>query len=518
MKSKLIQKGNRVVSRIHLNPAQLYNKAVDARISVNVCGRGTGKTEGITGPWLLDRLTAMPGCVGGLMIPDYKVEEKILSGVYLCFEQFGFKRGVHYNVGTTPPAHFKRGRRFPEKDFAHFVSFYNGSGFYILSARAKHNGSNLDFLAVEEGKLIPEQRFRETVLAVRGNEDVFGKLYQHKSILIVSDMPRPWEKEHDWFLQFRQKSTPNICKQILQIQAILQQDERRADAEELRNLVKELRKRAVSFNTASTLDNIHALGLNYIRTMIASMSKADIATSVLNLEARQGGNAFYPLWSEKKHGYRIGYHLPHDDRNWLTDKDYFATEPIHIAADYNQAISCLTIGQLQLGNLKIINSLYVLAPLDLKDLARKFDDYYKNSPCRIVYYHFDRTARQGRSAISAMRFHESFTQELQSLGWTVIEQMFYNQFTYQDKYRLWALLLRMGKISFNLENCHYLNLSIQNTRCYQDESGALKKDKSGEKKPQLDQRLQTHFGEAADSLIEGLFAEVITDTATTDVP
>ncbi len=264
--------------KIHYNKPQLSVFATLARITIAIFGRGTGKTEGITALWVLYNMLAMPRSVGGIIVPKYDGVEKIWAGIRKGFEKFGYIENEHYVINVQPPETWEKGFNAPSKNFKNYVSFYNGAGFYILSANSNHNGSNLDWLVVEECKLIPEDFFRETYLAVRGNEDLFGTFSHHGSLLCVTDRPR--DTDEQWIYQFekeyhkpKNKLTIDVINAIhLQINELVAKgNEVLANTDAIAKQIatykmqqNELRKYAVNLVEASTLENIEVLGINKI--------------------------------------------------------------------------------------------------------------------------------------------------------------------------------------------------------------------------------------------------------------
>lgn len=484
------------MKKIHYNRAQLLFKLVRAKVSVAVGGRGGGKSHRITSQFLLDCMLSMPRSVGGLIIPAYTGMEKITSQIYSDWSEHGYEEGLHYVIGTRPPDYWPKGYNAPKKDYRHYVSFYNGSGFYYLSAKTAHNGSNIDFLGVEEAKLIKEEKYRETALAVRGNEQHFGHLSHHGSILVVTDMPR--QGEHDWFMAWEKDHDREAINMIIALVSKLEEAKKQKKSTKklvkYRNQLNELRKLTTFFHRFDALGNIHALGFRYFQVQQKTLTEYDFCISLLNLQPKRVQGGFYPRFSRKNHGYNCG------DRS-----DIQPGLPLSISCDYNSAICCMVVGQHQADQFAVVDALHVQEPMFLEHLAEKFIRIYGQRPNRIVYYHFDPQALQGKNALSVRRYADTFAGLLRAAGFNVIMQYHKEIYTHNDRYKFCTELFTGSlpvQFRYNINRCQWLEKSLNNARAV-DKEGRIQKDKRNETKKELDQRTTTHFSEALDILLLG---------------
>lgn len=492
---------------VHHNQPQIDFLLTDGAICCLIFGRGTGKTEGCTAPWLLDRLLAMPRCTGGLLIPDYANGEKILSHIWKYWDRLGFTEGEDYMIGVEPPENWPKGFNQPKKKFDRYVTFKNGSGFYILSSKTKHNGSDLDFLAVEEARLIPEIKFREIDLAVRGNTEYFGHLYQHHSRLFVTDRPRTPEEK--WVEKYELMHNHELSQSIktLHVEAIrLETKAERAEidtkaieyitrANRLRNLINELRKNNVYYAEASTFDNVHALGFKTILQFYRTLSRRDFEISVLNKKNLMTDSAFYPYFSET---HKIEIKLDESSE-------------LDIAFDYNHAINSMVIGQ-QVGNYYFVQAMHVKHPFNLSDLVAKFAKYYESNKVKRVNYYFNHTALQGKNAISNVTFKEQIVNQLIAKGWRVIERYSGQATSHDSRYEFFNKLFAevdksMPKVRIDIHTGKFLCKSLENAKAG-TRNGRTIKVKTDESNPNIDQATTTHYSEAFDDLIIGKFGKL----------
>ena len=64
-----------------------------------------------------------------------------------------------------------------------------------------------------------------------------------------------------------------------------------------------LRRNFVFYHEATALDNIDALGVDYIKEELRSLSKFEFSTSIMNKKPYKLEDGFYPMLKEEHHGY-----------------------------------------------------------------------------------------------------------------------------------------------------------------------------------------------------------------------
>jgi hypothetical protein len=503
------------LKQIHYNPAQLAFFTVLAQITVLIFGRATGKTEGCTSLWLLNNLLSLARSTGGLIVPDYENADKILAGIYKGWEKFGYIEGVHYIIGKVPPKSWKRAYNAPRstRGYKNYISFYNGSGFYVLSAKSKHNGANLDWLACEEARLIPEPFFREINLTVRGNEDVFGYSSLHGSRLFVTDMPR--KPTEQWVFGFEQNVEQDFVSTIREVQRLIMHNEQlytsvvanspealqlENEVAELKAALNELRKGTVYYGYASTLDNIEGIGFRALLAMKQTLSDFDFDVSVLNKKPSLAQNAFYPLFSTK--------HI----QNLVIDAD----KPLDIALDYNRAIRSLVVGQETNSAKKyhIVAELYNLGKQPFENIIADFAKQFATHRNKAVYFYYDATAKQGKNVLNQdTDYQMKVIKELKKHRWNVISKPIGKPTSQQDRYEFFIDLygetqISYPKIAINKE-CKWLIESIKLTESANKVNSKGKtiiiKIKSGETNPNIEQRSQPHLADAKEMILVGKF-------------
>lgn len=513
----------------HFNPAQLRALTIAAQDTVVIAGRATGKTEGMIAPWIYNNIRQMPRSTGGVASVTYSaLVGKILPGVFKFWEEgLGLKQGKHFWYNTFPDfekLRIPRPIRMPLEP-KHFITFCNGSGTYLLSMdRTLNNGVNLDYFCLDEARFAKQEKVKETILAVRGNLEHFGHLSCHHSKLLVTD--RPQTEESRWLLDLKDAMDEETVQVILAVQARIfhlkiKYAKKPAAAllkqiASYRQHLNELRKGLLFYLEASTLDNIHALGVDTIRRFKRDLKPHEYRMSVLNEDVQQVENGFYGLLNEEEHGYYNSNYSYIDtlditagtERDCRWDGDILPGEPLEIGFDHNAAINCVVTGQDQQGHQRFLSSLYVENPLRLKDLLANWHEYYQHHPAKTVVYHYDHTC-VGTNASSTESFADEVYRELTAKGWHVIRNYFGQAGRHVDRYRLWEKILkgddtRLDQFSFNRENCEPWLRSCQNTKFVVKGERAYEKDKSKEKRPELyDQVLAPHLSDAGDTLLWG---------------
>ena len=175
---------------LHRNIPQMLVNAICARISVLLWARGTGKSEGGLAPWIMNNAKEMPGSVGAVGTDSYKhLRKQILPEFEKTWGKLGLKKNKDYWIDKFPPKHLgipEAIRPISEPD--NVVFWRNGSAtkFFSFNFQALNQGDSIDYLGIEEGKLVNHKRLLETFPAIRGNEDAAWAWKScHKSIMKV---------------------------------------------------------------------------------------------------------------------------------------------------------------------------------------------------------------------------------------------------------------------------------------------------------------------------------------------
>ena len=147
----------------------MYTAAKD---TVLVGGRGIGKGI-VHAAWNLRNMQRMPGSITGIVGANGKrVLTNTLPSMLIHWENWGFKRDLHWTVGRKPPQSWGWGKPlFEPENWENILSFYNGSIGYIISQdrSGTSNSHSYDALDIDEAKFINYDQLKdETLPANRG--------------------------------------------------------------------------------------------------------------------------------------------------------------------------------------------------------------------------------------------------------------------------------------------------------------------------------------------------------------
>lgn len=520
----------------HLNMPQLRAIAIDAPSQMHVWGRRTGKTEGPGGAFTARRVHDMPRSNGFLIGTTYEqLLTRTIPPLVAAWEKLGYYQDVHYWIRKQPPAALRipKAYRTPLK-YENYIQWYNGSGMYLVSQDrpGSINGTASQWGYGDEAKFLNVDRLREeAMLTLSGLRDMFGDHPHYLATCFMSDMPT--SNKGSWMFEYEPEMDTEACELVLQLvieeQRILAlvptltSTQRRKAQRELKKLqagIAELRKGLVHYSEASTLDNIHVLGLDAIKRFRRDLPNSTFDSSVLNKRVVQVENGFYGSLSEDVHGYHdFDYsHIDQLDMSYVTsmekdsrwDGDVDPRRPLDIGLDYNNIFNCLCVGQLHRKQYRLVNSLFVDNPLLLDDVVRKFCKYYAPHKAKHVVFYFDHTAI-ARSSQSNESNADLVSRILMEHGWTV-ERVYLGQaWSHYTRFKVWSQMLRQSDqrlpiFGFNLTNARQWMVSAQGAQTKRV-GNEWKKDKSGEQivngRPVMPPREATHLSEAADMLITG---------------
>jgi hypothetical protein len=523
--------------QLHFNKPQLRSQIIGAPVEVAIMGRGTGKSEGILAPKSAKNyLGTMPRGTGVMIGATYnQILTKTLPAIAAGWERLGYVRDVHYLVGRKPPEKWVKKWKWqgPYRqpfNFQYFISWWNGGGVHLVSQdrQGSSNGITIDWIIGDEAKLLNADRYRTELLpANRGVIPAFKNNPYHHGITLTSDMPVGTAGR--WLLDYETKIDREKINEVWRIQTVifklkylLKNETRSTFANELKKQLavladelNELRQNLLYYHEASTLDNIHALGLDYIKQQIRDTTAFQFDTQILNLRPLKLEDGFYPDLDEEHHGYFAadnGYLETFEyDFNKITsidcrrDGDLNYDLPLHMSMDYNRRIHPLVVAQTYPDEIRFLNGLYSLYPGKLREAINIFCDYYAPLKRKQVYYWFDHTAVGDQHE---SRICDDVINLLTARDWSVIPMYTGVTPDHEVKYRMWGNLLGENgtyeqKARFNRENCDKLILSMYQAPAEQRKDG-FGKDKKSERDENFPADEATHFSEAADTLVHGI--------------
>lgn len=512
----------------HLNLPQLLVHLIGANHTIGEWGRGTGKSTGAVAPRMVHLAKVMPGMAGTFLAPSFrKFTDHMWPGIKKGFtEKMKLVEGRDFVCFKRPPEHWGKPFMAP-KSFDHFVSFRNGSGFHIISFDHSQtaNGLDTDANITDEAKLIDGERAQEEVFnTLRGNRDKFGHLPEHYSKWIFSDKYiKPGSKQNNWYNAYKAQNTPDIIEQILLTLLAIQQTKSSSVIAKLKMRLVELRKQCVYYTEASTVDNIHAVGIEYIEGLAKTNSAYGILTSIFNMEVKRGDESyFYPMFNEHKHTYESSDNARIDEllqiydhetylskRSSALDNDVIKTEKLKVFLDLGGTYNWALVAQKKANTVKFLKNFSVQKPRKLIELATDIASYYLNHSKKYIELYWPKDG-ENETYVENRSDIERFISHLESLGWVVEDKMptDHKFIPHKLKYDFGCYVFdysesrdnRFPFVMFNASNCSEAIWSISNAKLVPGEE-KRRKDKRGEKNHKLPQWQQTHYSDAFDWLI-----------------
>lgn len=518
--------------QVYLNDVQRdITHVVQAKDTILVAGRAFGKGM-VHALWNLRNFQRMPGSITGFVSANAKrALTNTLPSMLVHWEKWGFKRNVHWCIGIKPSKAWGwKSPIFPVQNFENVLSFYNGSVGYIISQdrSGTSNSQSYDALDVDEAKFIDFEQFKdETLPALRGNRQYFGKHFFHHSMLISSDMPVT--RKGSWFLDYREKCNPEVIAVIRSLAyeiATITKRVRELSARgeqppaylrgELRRLHRDLcqfRAVAVDYREVSTIENLQVLGEAFIKQLKRDLPPLTFQTSVLCKRIGITRDGFYSSMTEA-HKYSATNFSYLDSLEYkfdrikkpssLMDADVDPARPICVAFDFNANINWLVAGQPKGHKLLILKSFYVKYERKLRELVADFCQYYRNHRNKKVIFYYDATAKQGSYAVDNVTFVAVIHDAFRAAGWAVTLKDIGKPMHHMKKHLLINnMFAGHGKLMpmFNRENNEDLIISVQTAAVY---NGS--KDKRAEKLAETDEsklELRTDGSDAFDTLCIG---------------
>jgi hypothetical protein len=520
---------------LHFNKPQLLSYLIRAKEEYAIWGRATGKSEGLISPRSSHNIHAMPRGNGVFVGATYQqILTRTLPAVIAGWERMGFKKDYHFFIGKKPPKNWK----WPEAyisplEHRYYIHWYNGAGIHLVSQDrpGSSNGLSIDWIIGDEAKLLKKEKlYTELFPANRGNAQHFGHLPEHHSMLFCTDMPT--SSSGTWILDKEKDMDREQIDLILQVQLkvielnalydsanITQQKKILREIKKYEQTLNELRHNSVYYSEFSTLENIEALGVDFIKQQERNLPPIVFHTSILGKRLTKAEHGFYPLLSEDIHTYdQFDYsYLDSLDYNFdklsnidcLHDADINKALPLDIACDYGASINTLVVGQEHGEEYRFVKALFVKKPNLIQDVVQDFCKYYRQYPTKEVNFYYDHTAI-GTFANSPIPFCDEVVKTLQRNGWYVNVNYIGQTPGPHSRYLLWGTALkeedtRLPLIRFNRNNCKYLLISMQQAEVIQGRNG-FEKNKAPERNNSIPQEETTHFSDAADTLLYAKYA------------
>lgn len=488
------------ITNIVYNVAQLIFILCTQKIKILEWGRGTGKST-ILGRHICDCVVQMPRSSGVLVAETYaQILTRTLPSTIAGLEQHGLIKDLHFFVGKRPPKSWNWPNPYePPLDYKRCIIFWNGTVLNFVSqdgSSTSGRGMNNDWVVGDEAVRLNKEKFdTEVVLTLRGNKTriahypdsswkYFGDCPLFHTIVLASSTPTTAAGR--WFLEFEEE-------------ALLHPDK-------------------VAFIRASAEVNRANLEDDYFENARKILPDFLYDAEVLNKRMTRIDDGFYPSLDEAIHTYnKYNYNYYTDELSGTPtckgDDDVDPDQALIAGIDWGSRINCMvTFQNLSDVELRVLKSIYVLYPQIIDDLIDKWADYYEPHKNKTLYLYYDPTGNN-RVANSRRTFAEQARDRLTKRGWTVILMTGSNHnVLHQDKYKLCIDVFKnedkkYPDVRFNKANTQELWISMTNAPAKIGRNEEIKKDKKSESSKTTDQQHATHFSDAFDVVLVGMYLE-----------
>lgn len=529
----------------YLNQSQANAEIYDCKFQYHELGRGDGKSFGIQSRKIERRALELPRSTGLFVTDTYKqFWTRVYPSLAKGLERLGFKRDVNFWIGQRPPRKVIVNLPYEvPADLQHFMFFYSkeqsATGMHIGSLERHGNidGLNTDWILGDESKMWNPDRYKQgAVPTMRGNEEHFRNHYLHQSICLTTS-PATAVDSH-WFEEFEkhhsqafEKAISALMYYILKWQSQLEDplfvDRKKPHIQkkltQFINKANKLREYGTYYQRSGSFANIHVLTPKYIQTQRKILNDSDFAALILGLRQKRIRNGFYAHLSISRHTYKDKGDLSHlhsinfdpeklSNPDCRFDSDINASKPLEIAVDFNIKISSLAIGQYYTWGYRFLNHVYIEHPKFIKDLAERFNEYYKYHPNKDLIYVWYLSENK-RNLDDKLKDAEKFANYLDKLGWNIKQVRKGMPPSHHKRYDMMQELLKPNngsiqadrpRIEFNYYNCYDMINAMLLTPVKQV-GNKIEKNKKSERTEELPPQHTTNVTDPVDTLLSHHF-------------
>ena len=557
------------IEEMYMNKMQIQANLIDSNVIIARIARAAGKTEGVILPRLIRVAFSAPGELSFLIHKTYTAAmvnmiPAILAGFKKPVgekQEPMFKEGIDYVIGQTNlPSHFKK----PNYDLAypkHSLVFRTGHHFQLVASDQPDSmaGRSGFHAFIEEMKHNKGEKVKTRIFpGLRGGSITNrNNSPYYRGITGVSDTARVDLGEDNWFEEFEKNMNHELIQELatsakhlndaLVEKLYFERDLRvTKENDRINHLKKEIWKRehiikmwtpvvrdqkkvATYYMTASSFVNKDILGVGFFRTQFESLTIDEFLTAICNIAPKQVVNMFFGNFSKKKHcfsdSYKYNSILKFDlkDNFRLTAgylKYFDPKEPLILMYDPGHFSSVLAAQfNKRTNELRIIKEFYVWHPKEQADLAKLiFDFFYEDSSNHRIELFYDRAAnktRQIQNKITTDAKQLKF--ELEALGFRVrLNNEKQRTIFYYEHYKLGLILFEelrrdTPRIRICENECPKLVSAIHLSPLRKTDDGKIELDKDSEVKVALPYQagLTTQLPSAMTYGLYGLFSNFL---------
>lgn len=491
-----------MAKELYINPVQAKIRESqlkgDKKLTVAICGRGTGKST-IIGDYFFNCIDTMPRSRGWLGGPDLgAVQNRSLPSIQEHWERMGLIQDQDYVIGKKPPSDWDTPFSKVEKH-TNIISFWNGASIDMVSFYNDSGGRGPSYVfgAGDEMGWVKRENFAQNIIpAMRGlrfkiaklellpdeenNMPPFGQIQKegirkywmipfqenpyYQSMLFVSSMP--YLAKGKWLLEY--EHDPNTF-----------------------------------YIEGTALDNIEVVGPDYIPTQQAALTQLEFDVEIMNKRFDPVEDGFYNGFDDNIHT--------------ISRNPYNPDLPINLGFDFGKFTGCVV--EQTIGNTSSFCNVLYNKHGDIDSLMDEFLHTYKDHTCKEVQISGDVMGNKAWTKDNDMRsWFDVIEQKLREANWGYYTYRRYQNPPHADKHLIIKKALHekttMPVIRIYAKACKALILSFKNAPLLDN----LTKDKKLEHPDSpIQAEHTTHLSDAFDYLYIDNYANTFSfDSALTD--
>lgn len=537
--------------KLYANWMQLQVHLIDANKVIVEAGRGTGKTEGVTGPRTVRVAASMPGETGGFGHSTYIRLMSIIIPELISFyktprgpqKQPLLREGIDFVYGEKDlPKHFQR-PRYPILHPEHSIVYANGFNIRLVATDQPDSiaGANIVHFFFEEMKHSKGDNIRSRIFPAmrigRLNAAETHKSHYYGGFTGVSDTARIALGEDPWFVRYADKTDPELINDIaslsLHVNGALAEIERGNSVEKNRRVVKrylpllnDMRRDCTLYLRVSSFVNHDVLGPKFFADQFENLSMSEFLTSICSIHEQDTENMFFERFDREKHTFSDSYRYGNLMSKSLKDtiridceylKYYDTTKRLLVGFDPGSFASVVVAQETGKDmEMRILKEFFVYSPEDLPDLAEKICTFFSTARNRNIDLYYDRAGNQHTKRRAYDTDANIFRRELSKYGFRIqLKNLGGATIYHWQHYLLWKRLLanvekNVPRILIDANECPNLISAI--LACTKVKgSTPVELDKTPEKKVPLSQQAATtpQIPSAMMYLVYGLYSRFL---------
>jgi len=480
--------------------------------------RGVGKTSSIVAKRSQKICKAMPGAYFAFLSDTYvNALDNIVPSLIEGWKRLGWKENIDYVTDAPPPSHFLLPYKQPEA-YKHTISTRFGNFLKLVSMDVPTSaaGNSYQHNFIDEARNIDFTKAKKLTPALRGYP-AFGHSVYYRGFTATTDIPNIADGDFDWIMDREKDMNVQQIKDILNVSIVLNEIKselynaiRDKDYTKIKNVQKnyerwlirwtKARKDSTLFYQVSTFANADILTTGYFKDQLDALGIEEFKSAICTLKPTlKKGEKFYVTLGEH-HFYDDGILEGYYDKFNIGDAvqesslalryiDHF--KHLDISLDFGNMCSMI-VGQEKGNYVYILKEFFTLAPEHVKELAKKYINFFKHHKNKEVNVWYDRSGNQ--NAAIKKDYASEIKKYLEEEGWKV-HLMNKNQATiyHEEEFNHMKMFFggyknELPKVLIDKFSCRHFKSSLELAKTNISKhrrtgSTIIQKDKTSEKLP-----------------------------------